>query len=160
MGPKLPRQVWMESGHCSRYHLPMRGYRTDDTPTWDVPLYRTAWWKTDRGQGLLILVVSLAMCFVINQFTTAMKAVEITGALGLFYVLISTLWLYHREAWFWATISIFAVFHAVAIVFVSVQLPTGPAFPQFLPVMMGDAFVMFMVLKLLASKLSSKEPSD
>jgi len=134
----------------------MSGYREND---------RAPWHRTGPARRSLKLLLSFAAVFLaasfLQELTTEERAVEIVATLWIFGTLIAVLSAHRGELWFWLTMTVMAVIHALIISFVRVDFPKGPALSYIYPVMMIDGFVMYGLLKLLASRLSSTtEPSQ
>ena len=124
----------------------MNGYRADERPPW---------YKIERKRDWFAALVSLIPSAIVWQATTREKAVETFGALLIFYIVVTALWEFRRERWFWATITIFALAHLSIIAFFTFQFPKGPAAAYVIPTAFIDGFVMYGILKWLASRLSS-----
>lgn len=94
------------------------------------------------------------------QFTTEEKAFASAGVLFVLYALVTVMWNYRGENWFWLTIAVFALIHFLAISFIPFQFPPGPAISYVAPAMFIDGFAMFGILRWLASKLSTDKLDD
>lgn len=123
----------------------MNGYRADERPPW---------YKTERKRDWFAAFVSLIPSAIVWQATTREKAAETFGALLILYIVVTAHSELRRERWFWVTIAIFALAHLSIIAFFTFELPKGPAAAYVLPTMFLDGFVMYGLIKWLASRLS------
>jgi len=94
------------------------------------------------------------------HFATRDKAGASSGALLLFYILISRMWDNRREGWFWVATAILAFIHVIAIWLTPFKLPPGPSISYIFPIMMADGFAMYAVLTWLGSKFSRRSPNS
>lgn len=127
----------------------MDGYRVE---------HREPWLTSYRKRTLAEALLTFGLFFALMQFTSTEKALLSTGTVWVMYAVTIVMWDCRREVWFWVAMAIFALAHIAAILLLRFRLPEGPALSYVVPAMFADAFAMFGILKLLASRLSSCDP--
>ena len=126
----------------------MNGYRPD---------VERSWFANERKRDWLMFIPATILFALVWHFTTREKAIGSVGTLLLLYVMTTLMWDYHREKWLWLALSVFAALHVAVIWFIPFRLPSGPAITYVLPIAMIDGFLMWGVLRWLASRLSRKD---
>lgn len=101
--------------------------------------------KTDNLAILIVCGVFIVSLFVVDEF----KAIAVGVSLISLYANLAAQWDNRHEKWLWISLSLLAAVHIVAIYWLDLTVPEGPALGYIVPAVFADGFAMFAVLKLV-----------
>jgi predicted MFS family arabinose efflux permease len=97
-----------------------------------------------------------ALYFGLQYVTAVEKAFVAALSVGVFYVIISREWDKRYDTRFWALISVFALIHVIALLFIRFSHYRGPALTIALPFMFIDGFAMWGILTWIDKRFPRK----
>jgi predicted MFS family arabinose efflux permease len=97
-----------------------------------------------------------ALYFGLQYVTAVEKAFVAALSVGVFYVIISREWDKRYDTRFWALISVFALIHVIALLFIRFPHYRGPALTIALPFMFIDGFAMWGILTWIDKRFPRK----